>query len=112
MKAPSPCKYCGVAGTHLEFTCFQRPKKPIPKTGKITKKWLKHRSAWIKRHTVADRVWFCYICKTRLTRSTLTLDHIQSRSSRPDLRFVDSNLAPCCYTCNSKKGSQSVDNFI
>ncbi len=20
MKAPSPCKYCGIAGTHLEFT--------------------------------------------------------------------------------------------
>jgi len=35
----------------------------------------------------------------------MELDHIISRSRRPDLRYVLSNLAPSCHDCNTEKGS-------
>lgn len=44
--------------------------------------------------------------------SETTLDHVKSRSSRPDLRYEFSNLKPCCFTCNTLKGSKSVENYL
>lgn len=111
MKEPRPCKYCGIAGTHLQFACFKRPKKPsktkkprpIRKIGKVGQKWLQVRKEWIKLN---PGPWICYICYKELDKTTLTLDHLIPRSRDPSLRYEHSNLRPCCYLCNSIKGSR------
>lgn len=71
--------------------------------GRIAKEWVKSRQEWIGAH---PGPWKCYICNTPLDIDTLTLDHVKSRSRRPDLRFDQDNLMPCCWSCNEKKGSK------
>jgi hypothetical protein len=45
------------------------------------------------------------IDEARLAEET-TLDHVIPRSRAPELRYDPNNLRPCCWTCNSKKGSR------
>lgn len=47
-----------------------------------------------------------------MTRTQLTLDHKLSRSRHPELRFVLSNLVPCCMSCNTDKGSRSSEEYL
>lgn len=46
-----------------------------------------------------------------MDKSETTLDHVQPRSGAPDLRYEFSNLKPCCYACNSAKGSKRLDTL-
>lgn len=48
----------------------------------------------------------CWMCHKWVHIDDMELDHIISRSRRPDLRYVHSNLAPSCHDCNTKKGSK------
>lgn len=126
-RPPRPCKYCGVAGTHFEFACFKRPKKterrvsykagkiietrrkPINQKGKHFKLWMAAREKWFEQNK-AEYYW-CHYCSKQMTRSQLTLDHMQSRSRHPELRYVLSNLVPCCAADNYAKGSRSHDEY-
>jgi 5-methylcytosine-specific restriction endonuclease McrA len=59
----------------------------------------------------------CYLqispdCPGTMRPEHTTLDHIQSRSRHPELRYVQDNLAPCCWACNELKGSKSVDQIM
>jgi 5-methylcytosine-specific restriction endonuclease McrA len=115
MYVPKGCKYCGRAG-HFEFACHAKPRKPLQakqpmKTGgKHLKKWIQTRNQWLEQNKA--EYYVCFYCPRVMTRSQLTLDHMESRSRHPELRYVLSNLVPCCNPCNQAKGSLSADEYI
>lgn len=85
--------------------CFQhKPRKPISQRGKHSKLWQGTRLKWLEINKAA--YYNCYICGKLLTQGELTLDHVLPRSARPDLRYDLKNLKPCCFKCNSEKGSK------
>ena len=88
-----------------QYNKYAKPRKPINRVGKVAKKWIETRKQWIDEH---PGPWSCYICGTPLNIDTLTLDHVKSRSRRPDLRYEFDNLQPCCWPCNTAKGSNSL----
>lgn len=120
---PLHCTYCDRIG-HLKVNCFEhKPKIPSylidPETkryppvlraaklksyGKWAKRWAKTRSQWFIENP-ADN-YTCYLCGKYLNPEETTLDHVIPRSRAPELRYVMSNLRPCCMTCNSIKGSK------
>lgn len=77
--------------------------------GKQGKKWLKTRKRWFK--TFPSDHYICYICGHHLLNWQVTLDHVESRSRHPELRYTLSNLKPCCYSCNRAKGSLSLEQY-
>lgn len=90
------------------YNKYAKPRKPIKRIGKVAKKWIETRNKWIKNN---PGPWQCYLklspmCLKSLSVDTLTLDHIQPRSRRPDLRFEYANLGPACLHCNNLKGSR------
>ena len=81
-----------------------KKKKPI---GKVTKKWLKTRTLWLKNNPPNHQGYYiCYICNKWIDKAEITIDHIIPRSKAPELRFDPSNLMACCYNCNNNKGSK------
>jgi len=112
------CKTCGNSFQQFNtaqticnlcaYNKYTKPRKPIKRMGKQAKKWSETRARWFKKNK-ADG-YTCYICGKFLTIDETTLDHVIPRSKRPDLRHEFYNLRPCCWTCNSKKGSKSLDN--
>jgi 5-methylcytosine-specific restriction endonuclease McrA len=101
-----PCKFCLVPKPkHWPFQCFYNPKgqTPIKRKGKVTAQWEYFRKYWIKANSGPYR---CYLCGIPLNSKTVTLDHVLPRSRRPDLRLDESNIKPCCWNCNHKKGSR------
>ena len=83
-----------------------KPRKPIPKEGKVAKDWKAYRADWLKRH---PQDWFfCYLCGQTVHRGNVTLDHVIPRSGAPELRYADSNIKPAHYLCNSQKGSKRL----
>lgn len=127
------CKYCGGRG-HFPYACYKNPKrqeaatKPLkPRTpikqktklrahGKVSKQWVLTRATWIRKNPppIDATYWECYLrissqCPVRLDLPLLTLDHVISRSRDPSKRFDLSNLQPCCWWCNTEKGSKSLD---
>ena len=102
----SKCVTCG-STEHTAFYCPKKPRKPLPRSGKISRQWNSTRQKWIRDN---PEPWACYICFKPLDASTLTLDHLMSRSRHPELRFDVTNLAPCCWKCNSLKGSKNFND--
>lgn len=95
--------------THTSLMCFNKPRKPIRQISKVGLQWIKKRQQWLRDNPPDNHgYYFCYICSKPLTSLNVTLDHIQPRSRRPDLRLETSNLAPCCWSCNHKKGSKPL----
>lgn len=124
-----PCKYCKKSG-HFSFMCGGKPKAPLfctncdweghdrmhcpnrikPKThGKHYKLWEVTRRRWFKENK-ADN-YTCYLCDKFMFKNETTLDHKLSRGRHPELRYVLSNLAPCCNPCNVDKGSLDEDEY-
>lgn len=134
-----PCKHCGQMGhwayacrlnpktilkrteikrstTPIKRSPIARSTKPINKIGKHAKQWMTTRATWIRKNPppIHNEYWLCYLqihewCPKRLDISTLTLDHVVSRTRDPSLRYKASNLKPACYYCNELKGSRAVD---
>lgn len=112
------CKNCGksfIRFNTLQNLCavcsynkyFKGKQKSIKKVGKVTKKWIDYRQEWIKKHPPDYRGYYiCGICSGHVHIDEVTLDHIEPRSNRQDLRLEDSNIQPAHYTCNSQKGSK------
>lgn len=86
--------------------------EPIKKWGKHAERWRYVRAKWLLEHPPNhEGYYFCYICGRAMTREEVTLDHMESRSRRPHLRYDENNLAPCCGPCNNEKGSLSVVEY-
>lgn len=115
MKPNKPCSYCGQP-RHNSLNCYIKPKnrvlpkKKMRRIGKHGREWLKTRAEWFEAHPA--EYYFCYIDGERLTKNETTLDHIQSRSRHPELRYDLNNLAPCCFKHNKEKGSMSLDEYL
>ena len=99
----------------LEIRKNSKAKAPIQQMGKKARAWVATRQDWIKANP-PDKfgLWDCYLrispmCQNRVDNDTLSLDHIYSRSARPDLRLDFDNIKPCCYPCNSLKGSTKIE---
>lgn len=103
-----PCKFCE-SKQHLSWQCYQNPKrqeqmKRKMSNGKQAIRWIITRKRWFRDNK--QDYYICYLCGKSLTRAETTLDHIIPRSRAPELRYEFSNLAPCCWSCNSQKGSK------
>lgn len=121
-----PCRHCGLMG-HFPYMCRNNPKKalkrialkqhkPLNRIGKYTKQWILTRATWIKKNPppIDGKYWECYLrispyCPGRVDITTITLDHVVSRSRDPSQRFNMDNLRPACMPCNEMKGSRSLD---
>lgn len=117
MAAKKYCDGCGV--THTSLMCFNKPRKTVkvkkestPSRRSIERRWLNTRKRWIKLNPPDHSgYYYCVYCGKGVKVNEMTLDHIEPRSKRPDLRFELSNLAPSCYSCNFEKGSKKPENY-
>lgn len=118
---PRPCNYCKVPG-HYPYQCssnpylkkygwrgskgYDNPKaiKSLKKRGKQYINWVRTRREWFINNPAES--YICYLCGKYLLPNETTLDHVLPRSRNPELRYKFSNLKPCCYDCNIKKGSK------
>lgn len=64
-------------------------------------------SEWLSK--VEQLGWKCFYCAVPLTERTLTQDHMIPLI-KGGSNFID-NLAPCCKSCNSRKGDKTVEDF-
>jgi len=81
----------------------------MKRLGKNGKKWLATRRDFLSHNPPNHQGYYvCYLCGIWVPQNEITIDHIVSRSRAPELRFVFSNLAVCCSSCNEAKGSRSV----
>ncbi len=99
-----PCRYCGRQG-HQSLVCGYKPNKKL-KSGKVAVRWTQTRKQWMRDNPPP---WVCYICGKYLDEHTMVIDHVQSRSRHPELRFEVSNLRPACVPCNERKGSRDLE---
>lgn len=79
---------------------------PKPKTikNKVTKGWLKFRREYLKSHPANHEGYYeCALCGKWVHESVVELDHIQNRSLRPDLRYIEDNIQLVHSTCNTNK---------
>lgn len=118
------CKFCGEPG-HTQFYCLRRARKAIKvrkklkAEGKHAVLWRQTRKEWILQNPPdADDNYFCYLCGVAISKGKpdtpfmrMTLDHVKSRSRHPELRYELSNLKPCCWFCNRRKGSRDLDEM-
>ena len=110
MQANKTCTACGKLG-HSKFYCRVRRPRPIKQVGKVAQQWIETRQDWFKMNASPDGFFMCHYCERPMNMGETTLDHKQPRGSHPELRFVMSNLVPCCAVCNFKKGSKSYESF-
>lgn len=129
------CKFCGdPKPDHFPYACRENPKnknrfstvsnkpsKPMKRSrlnpiGKVTKKWIETREEWLQNNPppIDGKYWLCYLqihpwCPKKLTRETITLDHVVARTRDQSKRFEQSNLKPACSFCNEMKGSRSEE---
>jgi 5-methylcytosine-specific restriction endonuclease McrA len=82
----------------------------MKRIGKQGQKWIRFRTEWFKNNP-QDR-YQCYICGDMLLPNETQLDHIASRARHPELRFIESNLAPVCHRCNRLKGSRDLEEVL
>lgn len=72
----------------------------MKKRGKKAEKWLAFRQQYLKPRSNSEGLWLCAMCDTWTEYPDV--DHIQTRASRPDLVFDESNLRILCRKCHRK----------
>jgi 5-methylcytosine-specific restriction endonuclease McrA len=79
--------------------------KPLRQLGKIGKALIKQRRDWIKDNPPDYRGWWdCYLCpKPIMSVYDMDVEHVEDKSTHPELRFVRSNLKAAHSECNLKK---------
>lgn len=133
---PMLCEVCGVRAYSnrcvrhkvkkpLERAFAPPRKKPLPRPARQiapeSKKAYRARVAtyksWMKANPSDEHgYWTCYLhisqlCPVRLTRSMLTLEHVQPKVKRPDLKYDIGNIRPSCKFCNKLKGSRTPEQL-
>lgn len=126
MKKLVECRIC-YKDNHWTYQCF---KKPIKKTKpviikrkrivpKIDQQWVATKKQWFKANPPLDSYYYCHYCHRVLVKNDefndygveyVTLDHKVNRHNKA-LKYDLDNLVPCCFRCNSLKGSRSYENF-
>lgn len=112
-----PCQWCE-SKDHLSWQCLKNPKREKQmrrkiKRGKQNIKWMVVRNRWFKQNPPNHEGYYqCYICDRMIPAPEITLDHVKPRSGSPDLRYNMSNIKPCCSSCNTSKGSRSLENYL
>lgn len=112
-----PCSYCG-STTHTAFRCRSRPNKPLRKES-ITakKKRQKTASMWFRKNPSDENGnWECWLqiselCPKKLSRETITLEHVYPKVKNPELKYNYKNLKPSCAFCNKLKGSNTPEQL-
>lgn len=111
------CKYCG-GRDHTSLMCQKKPRRPISNESAATKsKRTATSRLWYELNPPdASGLWYCYLrispnCPYKLTRSTITLEHVKSKVRHPELRYEVTNLKPACSACNKLKGSLDVEEL-
>ena len=65
--------------------------------------WEAERKKWFREN---DQEYYnCHYCMKLMDKKNTTLDHENNRNHK-------GRLLPCCYWCNSKKGSVSHDRYV
>lgn len=111
------CKNCGRSYQQynsLQSMCglctynkYHKPNKPLKVRGKKFKAWEKYRMDWFKDNPPTHAGYYnCGICYKPVHIDETTLDHIQPRSSQPNLTLEKTNIQPTHWKCNSEKGSK------
>lgn len=100
-----PCLDCGRPNPNsrcIECTDkriqIQQRDRPSAHNRGYDKAWNK-----VRNRVLARDKWVCYMCNKKLIGSDATVDHIIPITKDKSLRLVESNLAACCRSCNSKK---------
>lgn len=117
MLKPKACKYC--EGTdHTSLMCFNKPRRPIkPKSDKTARLEQETRQLWFALNPPNERgLWYCYLriapdCWNKLTRTTIQLEHVQSKARYPERKYDVTNLMPACGPCNKMKGSRDLEDI-
>lgn len=119
MKKVKLCKFCGDTG-HTQFYCRRKPRTPIRQAGTQHFRWMECRTKWLNMFGTEH---LCHYCGREVTalleereahphKVMLTLDHLESRSRVPAMRYMLVNLVPACGSCNRNKGSLSHDEYV
>lgn len=88
-------------------------RSPLNPRGKKARLWVQIRRAWIKANPPDHHGgYLCGICAKWVHKDEMDLDHILSRSSRPDLFDNMDNLQPTHSWCNQLKGSVHVKPIV
>lgn len=114
-KPPKQCKFCGdPEPNHWPYQCRMNPraKKKIAQYADI--KWQQLKREWFETHP-AD-YYTCYlqispICPKVMAQNETTLDHVIPKSRGEKYKYDIHNLRPCCWACNSEKGSKVLDSI-
>lgn len=111
------CKTCG-SNYHTSLMCPHKPRRPLRQESEKSKsKRTATSREWFRLNPPDARgVWYCYLqisprCPIKLTRSTITLEHVKSKVRHPELKYDVTNLKPACEYCNKLKGSLDVDQL-
>lgn len=112
------CKYCG-GNTHTSLMCLHKPRVPIKQeSDKAHAKRTETSREWFRLNPPdAKGLWYCYLqispfCPIKLTRSTIRLEHVKSKTRYPELKYVQSNIRPSCDFCNKLKGSLDLEELF
>lgn len=106
-----PKKYCDQCNvTHTTLMCYQKPRKPIKTKKDLT--WEQTKKKWLLRENT--NWWFCYLqisdrCPIKLTKETMTFDHVIPRVRGSNYKYDIDNLKPACSSCNMLKGSRTLE---
>lgn len=113
VKLPKPCKYCKGLG-HLAFGCTKKPRKPMKKVGRISKKLLDQRKAYLEAYPAPHYCAYCVYSgiEEELKEKDVQVEHFLTKNNRPDLRFDWSNLVKSCPGHNKLKGNQNGPEFL
>lgn len=81
------------------------------------KTWLRYRKHLLRKMYRTKRTLECHYCgkgplkiHTDYDNELATLDHVTPLSKGGE-RFHSSNLVVACYSCNSRKGNKSIQEF-
>lgn len=63
-----------------------------------------------------DGFYTCYLqissmCPIRLSKQSMTKEHVMPKVKAPELKFEPSNIRPACKWCNKLKGSRTLEQL-
>ena len=116
-----PCGVNGCPRNALNGLCFvHKPKKPLnrvkrmKKIGRIGQKLIDQRREYLKAFPAPHYCFYCVYLgyEQELDEKDIQIEHLETKSDRPDLRFDWSNLAKSCAFHNELKGEKSLQEFL